>query len=743
MPAPLNLILIAMAVLAGSGLILLGLGRRFGMPLGGTVASLACATAFTLCLVGLMRWLGGGTTDGRPWGPDSMPISMTGTFISPSGSGGGLEASMYLDSLSVAMAVLVSLVSTLVHIFSIGYIRNQMAAERSYRFFGVLNLFTAAMIGLLISGSLWQYMLMFELMGVCSYFLISYWYERKAAQWASFQAVILNRLGDCGLLLAVAMVFCLCGTTQLTDLWKSGLPAGTLGTVIGLALVAGAVGKSAQIPLSQWLIDAMEGPTPASALLHAATMVAAGVYMIARCYPLLDATVLQVVAVIGACSLLVGGIAALTQTNLKRVLAYSTVSQLGLMMLALGSGAWAGGLLMLFLHAFAKAGLFLAAGAVIATVGHQQDLRHLGGLVKKLPATGVFAGLAVCVLAGVPWIGGSGSGIKEAILDGVAAQWIARGSHGIGLSRWLSLGVTAAGIVGVYLTPAYLARMWWLVFAGNYRWRDDPAAEPREHSTMAIPLAMLAVMAWAVGYSSAPVRGLIERGQQEMAVARDGGAAFEARRVADSAAAKPPIWPAFDRTWPLPDRPNMQTADLDDVDLPASTLARPASASRTSAAMDRGHSWVHSKTAYGWLIGSLAGVMLAKYELHRSRRGAMTRLMSSGLSIGSAVSQLGRQFAEPVAGVIAWIDRVVVDGLARTVAAGWALAATFVAALDAQLVDAAADEVAATVWQAGNGVMSPGRGKVRLYLMAAVAGIIVLAGLVFTAWWLVNGGGRH
>ena len=396
-----------------------------------------------------------------------------------------------LDPLAGFMCVLVTLIGLLVALFSTAYLRHD---PRIGRFFGFLSLFVAAMLGLLVTNSLLLLFICWELVGLASYLLIGFWYERPAAAAAAKKAFVTTRIGDLGFLIGLVWLHQATGSALFHDggagaldvptlarLSSTLLPGGwAVSTAIGLLLFVGAAGKSGQFPLHVWLPDAMEGPTPVSALIHAATMVAAGVFLMARVFPLMAADqglatvpfhALTGVAVIGAVTALLGAVLAVAQNDIKRVLAYSTVSQLGYMMLAIGVGSWVAAVFHLITHAFFKALLFLGAGSVIDATHHEQDLRRLGGLAGRMRVTFATFALGTGALMGLPFVF-SGFWSKEAILH-AAEGWT------------VSHLPFAAGLVGVVLTAFYMTRKCFL---------ERPAARGRP--TPRSPLDSCADRSW-------------------------------------------------------------------------------------------------------------------------------------------------------------------------------------------------------------------------------------------------------
>ena len=415
---------------------------------------------------------------------------------------GAVRLGWLLDPLTALMCTMVTFVGLLIFIFSTGYMHED---ANFTRFFCFLSLFAAAMLGLLVANSLLLLFVCWELVGLASYLLIGFWFHKPEAAAAAKKAFITTRIGDLGLLLGMLWLYDATGSLLFYDGGKGVLEADALSalvaqttvgglavsTAIGLLIFCGAVGKSGQFPLHVWLPDAMEGPTPVSALIHAATMVAAGVFLIARVYPLMAADLplaqaplhaLTVVAFIGAITALLGALIAVAQNDIKRILAFSTVSQLGYMMLALGVGSWFAAIFHLLTHAFFKALLFLAAGSVIHAAHHEQDIRQLGGLRAHLRITFATFAIGMMALAGVPFVF-SGFWSKEAILH-AAHAW----NNPL---AWVPLG---AGLVAVVLTAFYMTRLVAEAFFGPAR--SEAASHAHESPrSMTLPLIILAASA--------------------------------------------------------------------------------------------------------------------------------------------------------------------------------------------------------------------------------------------------------
>jgi NADH-quinone oxidoreductase subunit L len=390
------------------------------------------------------------------------------------------------------MCLVVTGVGFLIHVYSAGY----MADDESYtRYFALLNLFTFAMLILVMGSNLVLMFVGWEGVGFCSYMLIGFWFEKHSAANAGKKAFIVNRVGDAGFLLGIMFIFIHIGSAEfaaINEAVAGGQLTQGLITLIAILLFVGAVGKSAQIPLYVWLPDAMEGPTPVSALIHAATMVTAGVYMVARMNILytLSGTASTIVAVVGALTAIFAATMALTQNDIKRVLAYSTISQIGYMFIGCGVGAYAAGVFHLYTHAFFKSLLFLAAGSVMHALSGELDMKKMGGLRKYLPYTYPTFLIGAIAIAGVPFLSGFFS--KDAILTSAFAS----GNYFV----W------ALGIMGAVLTAFYMFRLIFLTFHGQERL--EPEAKKHLHESpyvMTIPLMILAFFSVVAGYIGLPI----------------------------------------------------------------------------------------------------------------------------------------------------------------------------------------------------------------------------------------------
>ena len=466
--------------------VLAAFGKRIGNPLAGYIATAMVAGSFVvtaLVFAGLFQLDPGHRSFVQTWFSwlpvDHLKVNM----------------GLLVDPLSMTMAAFVTGVSTLIHLYSVGYMEHD---EQFPKFFLYLNLFVASMLVLVLASNFLLCFLGWEGVGVCSYFLIAFWFHRDSAASAGKKAMIFNRIGDVGFLLAMFLTFEATGSLDYSTVFGAvGHMSGTTLTAIALLLFLGAVGKSAQIPLYPWLADAMEGPTPVSALIHAATMVTAGVYLMCRVNPFLHASTSagDVVAWVGVSTAFLGATIACAQDDIKKVLAYSTISQLGYMFLAAGVGAYVAAIFLMLAHAFYKALLFLGAGSVIHAMDDDQDIKRMGALRALMPATGVTFLLAWFAIGGVPPFAGFWA--KGDVLINAWAKTPA---------LWVIAAVTAI------LTAYYIGREFFLVFMGERRWGGEhaggsdtpaeaqPGGEPGGHGihphdppwTMRLPLLVLA-----------------------------------------------------------------------------------------------------------------------------------------------------------------------------------------------------------------------------------------------------------
>lgn len=484
-----------------------------------------------------------------------MPKAFTGTFYTL-GKFGDLEVSLsyYIDSLTLTMFVMVTLIATCIHIFAMGYMSDELTEEyvdhqvhmsdgshlhrpgRFYRFFSYLSLFCFSMLGLVIAGNIFQVFIFWELVGICSYLLIGFYVERKSASTAANKAFIMNRVGDFGFLIGLMVIWTYFGTFNFVTVDETGqadgglfhmvrgddgelvideqdgvstvllnAPSGekipmpyTLLVVAGLGVFAGCVGKSAQFPLQTWLPDAMEGPTPVSALVHSATMVAAGVYLAGRFFPMFTPEVLLTIAYIGCITLFVAATIAVVATDIKKVLAYSTISQLGYMMLGIGVFGWAAGLFHLITHAFFKSLMFLASGSVIVGCHHEQEMTKMGGLWRKMPITAFTMLVGVIAISGLAIPGSqflfgeilafSGFHSKDAI---VATAMTFVSKNPVHFLLYITPLVTAG------ITAFYMFRLWFYTFVGKPR--DQHIHDHAQESPWVMIAPLIILSAFAAG----------------------------------------------------------------------------------------------------------------------------------------------------------------------------------------------------------------------------------------------------
>lgn len=417
-----------------------------------------------------------------------------------------IELGIMVDNLSVIMLVAVAIVSFLVHLFSIGYMQGDV---RYSRYFAYLGIFSFSMYGIVITHNFLMMYIFWELVGLSSYLLIGHWYEKKSASNAAMKAFIVNRIGDAGMFIGIMILFVTFSTFTFEKIFESlsigMIPFGSEAwlTAAGILIFCGAIGKSAQFPLHVWLPDAMEGPTPVSALIHAATMVAAGVFLIARTFAIMTGDALMVITYIGVITAVIGAVIAITQYDIKKVLAYSTISQLGYMVMALGTGAFTAGFFHLVTHASFKAGLFLGSGSVIYAMHNAlhkkndhhtdpQDIRNMGGLKKKMPVTYLTFLIFTLAISGVPFTSGFLS--KDEILAGTLGFASVTGHYLVPLLAFVVAGMTAF----------YMFRLLILTFHGEHADKSRESDLHESPTVMTIPLIAFAFLSIWVFYSFNP-----------------------------------------------------------------------------------------------------------------------------------------------------------------------------------------------------------------------------------------------
>jgi NADH-quinone oxidoreductase subunit L len=706
------------------------------------------------------------------------PIAYSGDWYTLY-QGGRLKLSIgwYIDALTILMFVVVTFIATCIHVYASGYMHDELhdvtdhevtladghhlhRPGRFPRFFQALSLFCFSMLGILIAGNLAMVFVFWELVGICSWFLIGFYYERKSASTAANKAFIVNRVGDFGMLIGLMALWGALGTLHFGDSKTAGpdgavvespglftlfRPAETdhalrvpdgmvtaaaaaevatiaadhaaspadgaseiaarvpgwreagLGRwllfIAGVGIFAGCVGKSAQFPLFVWLPDAMEGPTPVSALVHSATMVAAGVYLTGRFYPVLSPDVLLVIAYVGGITLFIAATIALVANDIKRVLAYSTVSQLGYMMLALGVGGWAAGLFHLVTHAFFKSLLFLCSGSVIHAC-HTNDMRKMGGLLKAMPWTGytMLVGCLAIIGAGIPFvIGLSGYYSKDAILAQALSFAQANPSH------WILFYAVAGGAA---LTAFYMFRLWFMTFLGQPR--DHHIAEHAHESpnVMVAPLAVLAVLAVVAGWTlpgGFGLANLLEQARPAGTVeGMTGGFAF------GQSLTFPAEYKSHEGAIHVTATMTAFATALGGVLLAAAMYLWKVLSPAAVAATFRP---LYSFLAGRWYFDELYDALFVKPALGiASLASGVDRGLIDKLIDGIAWA------ARRLAGIDAWIDRTVVDGLVNA--------------------------TAAATWNTGLRLRGLQTGRLRQYVMFIVVGTValfVLASLAFRA----------
>jgi NADH-quinone oxidoreductase subunit L len=698
----------------------------------------------------MVPWLNGGTYEGAAWKAGIAPINIPirwlpiGTADQPNGvlqtHPGFLDVGIYVDSLTVLMFGMITLVATLVHVFSIGYMHED---KRYPRFFTYLSLFCFSMLGLVLGGTVLQLFVFWELVGLCSYLLIGFWYEKKSASNAAIKAFVVNRVGDFGFIIGFGILFYHLGNVTLPSLWvllgnagageAIALPSGvtfsaSLLTAMGVGLFFGAVGKSAQFPLHVWLPDAMEGPTPVSALIHAATMVAAGVYLVGRIFPILTPDAKLFIAIIGCVTLTMAALIAIAQSDIKKVLAYSTLSQLGYMILAMGIGSWVGGLFHLITHAFFKALLFLGSGSVIHAAHHEQELPQYGGLWKKIPVTCITFGIAVLAIAGTPMFSGHYS--KDMIIrDAGAFATLATGQGHSGYYWWLFILPT----VIAYVTAFYMTRCWMLTFFGKPR-NQHLYDHAHELPIMWVPLVVLAVLSVVGGYEFFGVTKLLNNSIKE------------SQTYCRSVIAADPFYrgkefAGFASAWPAELPGEGGEAEVAGGEAAAPAHAAGAQQSAATKAQIHGEElafhWVFAAFIIGIGVGffiylnayKFVGLWMWFAPMRWIHTWLYRRMYFDELYYFVFV-----KFVIGLAKVSRFFDTFIVDGIVNFAAWGVKQTAFLAGANDRYVVDGAVNGAATLTHGLGAAVRNPTSGRVRLYvtvLMAAVA--LGLAGAIVVA----------
>ncbi len=601
-----------------------------------------------------------------------------------------LSIGIMVDNLTAVMLVVVTLISFLVHLFSLAYMKGDV---RYSRYYANLGIFTFSMLGIVLTNNYLLMYVFWELVGLSSYLLIGHWYEKKSAADAAKKAFIVNRVGDLGFFIGIMILWMQFSTLTFDGIFSSiaagNIPFGSTDwlTAAGLLIFCGAVGKSAQFPLHVWLPDAMEGPTPVSALIHAATMVAAGVYLVARTVPMLTADALMVIAYTGAVTAFIAATIALVQNDIKKILAYSTVSQLGYMVMGLGVGAYTAGVFHLVTHAAFKAGLFLASGSVIYAMHHAlhhlhdhhtdaQDIRHMGGLKDKMPVTFRTMLIFTLAISGVPLTSGFLS--KDEILAGTLAY-----AHLTGHTVIPVIGFVVAG-----LTAFYMFRMLILTFLGKHAVAERDQHLHESPKVMTVPLIILAALSVFAFYSWNPISA---------------GSGWFFRSIA-----------------------------VPSVSVPESVAAASAETFATEVHHQHTTAMILSVTVSGigillafvfyyWKKISAESVEAALRPLHRFLYGkwffdelyARTFVF---VTVGTA-------------NVLAWFDAKIIDGLVNGAAAVTKVSSFFSGKFDSVVVDGLVNVTAGIFGLFGVVLRSVQTGKIQTYIIFAVIGLLTLMAL--------------
>ena len=725
----------------------------------GYVAIGAIATAFVLSLTSLVMWVVAHPLGGHH-GAEHAVKPLAGVWYAMAHFGSlELTIGYYIDALTLAMFTMVTLVATCIHVYSLGYMHEELdevidpqvtlangqplkRRGRFHRFYQYLSLFCFSMLGLVIAGNVAMVFMFWELVGICSYLLIGFYIERKSASNAANKAFIVNRVGDFGMIIGLMAIWASLGTFSFPAIFSQVRPAPEHALVVpagmvraaeaegiaeiyqksldsiapedkvahqvprwqrsgagywllvvaGLGIFCGCVGKSAQFPLHVWLPDAMEGPTPVSALIHAATMVAAGVYLVGRFYPVFTPEVLLVIAVTGCITLFIAATIALTATDIKRVLAYSTVSQLGYMMLALGVGGWLAGLFHLFTHAFFKALLFLCSGSVIHAT-HTNEMPQMGGLVKKMPWTAwtMFIGCLAISGAGIPLaIGLSGYHSKDSILAQLYS-FASKNPPVYGALFYVALG-------GAAMTAFYMFRLWFMTFAGKPRDEHVFAHAHESPRTMVVPLVILAVFAVIAGWTLPGVHFGLQPILEQ------------ARPLGTAEGASGGHW------LPTLTMPAEELSHADAIHRPVTLLA-------FSMAMA---GFLLAAVIYWWRIVEAESLRRVFKPIYWFLRNKWWFDEVYKFVFMRPVHRLAR--------VAAGIDKRLIDGLAHGLVRSVRLVSTFDDHFDRLLVDGLVNATARSIYGVGLQMRELQTGKIRQYVVWVAVGTVGLFVMVMFLW---------
>ena len=612
-----------------------------------------------------------------------------------------VKAGILVDNITAVMLVVVTGVSTLVHIFSVGYMHGD---PRYSRFFAYLSIFSFSMLGLVLAESFFFIYIFWELVGLASYLLIGFWFEKKSAADACKKAFIVNRVGDFGFLIGFLILFASTGVLGYDEVFqgiREGKVAGTLLTLAGIGIFCGAIGKSAQFPLHVWLPDAMEGPTPVSALIHAATMVAAGVYLVGRVYPIFTPDAFLVIAYIGLLTLFISATIALTSRDIKKVLAYSTCSQLGFMIMGLGVGGFTAGLLHLTTHAAFKACLFLGSGSVIHAV-HSQDIFEMGGLWKKMKITAATFIIATLAIAGVP--GFSGFYSKDMILAAALEFGMRHPQHMI---------IFVVTLFTAGMTAFYMFRLVILTFFGKPRDHHKYDHAHESPPNMWVPLVVLATLSFAFWFKTP----LAEKGWFEVMVPKPATAVTASMAAAPTGHASAPHAGAA---------------------VSAGAHAAPASAEKTVHEAEHdlhlAHK-AHTIAMYSSVGVAGLGILLAfgiymlgwvdpdkvaaKYP--RLHDFLVNKWYFDELYEATAVNG-----TKALSRALGWFDLHVVDGLVNLCAQMGVWASSLIGKFDNAVVDGAVNGVATVTIESGSFIRRFQTGKLHHYVFILAGGVLII-----------------
>ncbi len=617
-----------------------------------------------------------------------------------------LNVGILVDNITAVMLLVVTGVSTLVHLFSIGYMHGD---PRYNRFFAYLSIFSFSMLGLVLSESFFFIYVFWELVGLSSYLLIGFWFEKKSAADACKKAFIANRVGDFGFLIGTLIIFVACGGVlgydQVFQAIGEGKLSGTLLTIAGIGIFCGAIGKSAQFPLHVWLPDAMEGPTPVSALIHAATMVAAGVYLVGRVYPIFTPDAFLFIAYIGFITLFIAATIALTQNDIKKVLAYSTISQLGFMIMGLGVGGFTAGLAHLTTHAAFKACLFLGSGSVIHAV-HSQDLREMGALRRKMPITFVTFLIATLAIAGVP--GFSGFFSKDMILASALEFGMRNPQHYI-----LFFGALfTAG-----MTAFYMFRLVIMAFFGEPKDHHKYDHAHESPPNMWVPLVVLAILSFSFWFKSP----FVEKGWFQTLITKPATVA----NVAKAPAAPAPVEHAAVMTH----APEAGSA-ASHVETPAQA-AHGADAEHGAHLAHKAHVYaMYSSVAVGALGIFLAFVVYSFGWIDPARVANSVKPLYDFLLNKWYFDELYEATviggSKALSRGLAWFDLHVVDGLVNLAAQLGVFVAFLVGKFDNYVVDGAVNGLAGATIGGGSILRRLQTGKLYHYVFVLAGGALVI-----------------